>query len=79
MHNIVINIKSALDKDKNRFYYKLFLEKCSYQLSKKQSQIFVHSIIMLKLGEREREREREREILKETFYAAKNLKNLGCW
>ena len=33
---------------------------------------------MLKLGEREREREREREILKETFYAAKNLKNLGC-
>ena len=27
-------IKSVLDKDKNHYYYKIILEKCSYQLIK---------------------------------------------
>ena len=27
-------IKSVLNKDKNHYYYKKFLEKCSYQLAK---------------------------------------------
>ena len=35
LHNVVIHIKSVLNKDKNTYYYKIFLEKCSYQLAKK--------------------------------------------
>ena len=33
-HNVIILIKSVLNKDKNHLYYKTFLEKCSYQLAK---------------------------------------------
>ena len=40
LHNVIIQIKSVLNKDKNHYYYKTFLEKCSYQLAKKQSQNF---------------------------------------
>ena len=35
LHNVIIHIKSVLNKDKNHYYYKIFLEKCSYQLAKK--------------------------------------------
>ena len=35
LHNAVIHIKSVLNRDKNHYYYKIFLEKCSYQLAKK--------------------------------------------
>ena len=35
LHNVVILIKTVLNKDKNHFYYKIFLEKFSYQLAKK--------------------------------------------
>ena len=35
LHNIVMHIKSVLYKDKNHYYYKIFLVKCSYQLAKK--------------------------------------------
>ena len=35
LHNVVTLIKSVLNKDKNHYYYKKFLEKCSYQLAKK--------------------------------------------
>ena len=31
LHNVVIHIKSVLNKDKNRYYYKIVLEKCLYQ------------------------------------------------
>ena len=34
-HNVVIHIKSVLNEDKNHYYYKIFLEKCSHQLAKK--------------------------------------------
>ena len=34
-YNVIILIKSVLNKDKNHYYYKIFLEKCSYQLAKK--------------------------------------------
>ena len=34
-HNIIIIIKSVLNKDQNRYYYHIFLKKCSYQLTKK--------------------------------------------
>ena len=34
-HNVIIHIKSVLNKDKNHQYYKIFLGKCSYQLAKK--------------------------------------------
>ena len=40
-----------------------FQKKCNYQLAKKYSQICVHSIIMVKLG--------DRETAKERFYSAK--------
>ena len=35
LHNVIILIKSALNKDQNHYCYKIFLEKCSYQLAKK--------------------------------------------
>ena len=35
LHNVIIHIKSVLNKDKNHYCYKIFLEKCSYQLAKK--------------------------------------------
>ena len=35
LHNVTILIKSVLNKDKNYYYYNIFLEKCSYQLAKK--------------------------------------------
>ena len=35
LHNVVTLIKSVLNKDKNHYYYKKFLEKCSHQLAKK--------------------------------------------
>ena len=31
LHNLLILIKSVLNKDKNHFYYSIFLEKYSYQ------------------------------------------------
>ena len=37
LHNgiSIIHIKSVLNKVKSHYYYKIFLEKCSYQLAKK--------------------------------------------
>ena len=35
LHPVIILIKSVLNIDKNHYYYKIFLEKCSYQLAKK--------------------------------------------
>ena len=35
LHNVIMLIKSFLRKDKNHYCYKIFLEKCSYQLAKK--------------------------------------------
>ena len=32
LHNVIVHIKSVLNKDKNHYYYKNFSEKCSYQL-----------------------------------------------
>ena len=40
LHNIIIHIKPALNKDQSHCYYNIFLEKCLYQLAKKQWQIF---------------------------------------
>ena len=71
MHNVIIHIKSALNKDKNHYYYKIFLEKCSYQLAKKNYKNVFYCIIIVKFG--------KTEIAKEKFYAAKkNFKILGC-
>ena len=38
LHNVVILIKSVLNKDKNPYYYKIFLEQYSNQLAKKERQ-----------------------------------------
>ena len=35
LHNAIIHIKSVLNKYKNSYHHKIFLEKCSYQLAKK--------------------------------------------
>ena len=35
LNNVIIRIKSVLNKDKNHYYYKIFLEECSYQLAEK--------------------------------------------
>ena len=35
LHNVIILIELVLNKDKYHYYYKMFLEKCSYQLAKK--------------------------------------------
>ena len=35
LHNVIILIKSALNKDKNHYYQTMLLEKCLYQLAKK--------------------------------------------
>ena len=35
LNNVIIHIKSVLNKDKSHYYYKIFLEKCSYRLPKK--------------------------------------------
>ena len=35
LHNVIILIKSVVNKGKNHYYYKTFLEKCSGQLAKK--------------------------------------------
>ena len=35
LYNVIIFIKLVLNKDKNYYYYKIFTEKCSYQLAKK--------------------------------------------
>ena len=33
-HDVIILIKSVFHKDKNNYYYNIFLEKDSYELSK---------------------------------------------
>ena len=38
LHSVIILIKPVLNKEKNHYYYKIFLEKCSYQLAEKESQ-----------------------------------------
>ena len=35
LDNVIILIKSVLNKDQNHYYHKIFLEKCSYQLAEK--------------------------------------------
>ena len=65
LHHLVILVKSDLNKDKNRYYHKIFLEKFSYQLAKKNRKHFIHRMIMLRFG--------KTKVTKENFYAAKNL------
>ena len=38
LHNVIMHIKSVLNKDQNHYYYNIFSEKCSYQLTKNQWQ-----------------------------------------
>ena len=47
----MIHINSVLNKDKIHPYYKI---KCSYQLAKKQSQVCVHSIIMVRFRDKKK-------------------------
>ena len=61
----MILIKSVLKKYRNLYYYKIFIEKCLYQLAN----IIFHSIIMLRFG--------ETKVSKERFHAAK--KPIKIW
>ena len=69
LHNVMILIKSALNKD--HYYYKILLDKCLYQIVKKETQFFVRSIIMLTFGEKERNSKRK------VLCCRKIYKNLG--
>ena len=31
LHNVIILIQSVFNKDKNNYYYNIFLDKCSYK------------------------------------------------
>ena len=63
LHNVVIFIKSVLNKDQNHYYYNIFLEKCSCQVTKKEWQKSFDSIIMLRF--------RKTGVAKEECYGAK--------
>ena len=69
LHNVIIQIKSVLNKDKDHCFYKIFLEKCSYQLAKKLITIFFHSITTLRFG--------KIKTTKEKFFAEK--KPIKIW
>ena len=62
LHNVIIHIKSVLNKGNNHYYDKIFSEKCSYQLAKHNQNFFFDSIITARFG--------QKEIAKETLYAA---------
>ena len=36
LHNVIIHIKSVLNKDQDHYYYSILLEKCSYELAKNE-------------------------------------------
>ena len=40
LHNVIIFIKSVLNKDQNHYCYNIFLENRLYQLAKKQWQVY---------------------------------------
>ena len=69
LHNVIILIKSVLNKD--HYYYKILLDTCLYQLVKKETPFFVRSIIMLTFGEKERNSKRK------VLCCRKSYKNLG--
>ena len=72
LHNALMKINAVLNKDKNLYYYKIFLEKWLYQWAKNDHKMFFYNIIMVKFE--------KTEIAKEKFYAAKKTyKNLGCY
>ena len=68
MHNVIILIKSVLNKDKNHYYHNIILEECSYQLAKSNHKTFFHSIIIWRSG--------ETKVTKEKFCASKNGDNI---
>ena len=36
LYDVIILIRSVFNKDQNHYFYDIFLEKCLYQLAKKQ-------------------------------------------
>ena len=68
LHNVTILTKSVRKKDKDQYYYDIFLEKYSYQLAKTQSQNLFDSITMLRFGKK---------IVRERFYAPKEPINVS--
>ena len=40
LHNVIILIKSVLNKYQNHYYYNILLEKCLYQLAKNNANFF---------------------------------------
>ena len=68
LYNVIILIKSVLNKDKNHYYHNIILEECSYQLAKSNHKTFFHSIIIWRFG--------ETKVTKEKFCASKNGDNI---
>ena len=65
LYNVIIRIKSVLNKNKNHYYYRIFSKKFSYQLAKNNHKTFFHSITMMRFG--------KRKIAKENFMQKKHL------
>ena len=68
MHNVIILIKSVLNKDKNHYYHNIILDECSYHLAKSNHKTFFHSIIIWRFG--------ETKVTKEKFCASKYGDNI---
>ena len=49
LHNVLLLIKSVLNKDKNHYYYMIFLEKCFYQLAEKYSSTCISFVLQKNL------------------------------
>ena len=60
---------SVLNKDQSHYYHKAFLEKCSYELTKKNSITFFHLIIISRF--------RKIKVRKEKLFDAK--KPIKIW
>ena len=69
LYNVIIHIASFLNKDQNRYFYKIFSEKFSCQFAKKWWQNVFCSIAMFKFG--------ETKVEKEKFYGVK--KPIKIW
>ena len=64
LHNVIILIKSVLNKGENHYYYNIYLEILA-SISLKKSQKIFHSTIMLRFG--------ETKATEQKFYATKKL------
>ena len=69
LHNVIILIKSVLNKDQNHYYYEIFLENVRISYLKNNDRNAFDSIIMLRFG--------DIKTAKKEFYVANNVIKIG--